>query len=175
MKQSPLAAAIAGNKVDDSNTNSNKEVTMGDAASGTVTMTVAELNGRLAAAAKAGKTEQQAGKKLNSSSVWVTYLTRSEIRDSKAPPQLAKILNVAKAVTKEKGDEVKWEDIMPGLMDPDSADCMHYSSAYKDLKYDDENDVAALRKRLVEIVNFYATRDQMDAYELTELGVKARK
>ena len=173
-KQSPLAAAISASK-QDGNTNSNKEVTMSDATSGTVTMTVAELNERLATAAKAGKASQSSEKKLNSSSVWVTYLTRSEVNASKAPPQLVKILNVAKTVTKKEGDEVRWDDIMPGLMDPESADCMHYSDKYRGLKYDKPADLVVLRKRLVEIVNFYATRDQMDAYELTEQGVTARK
>ena len=173
-KQSPLAAAISASK-QDGNTNSNKEVTMSDATSGTVTMTVAELNERLATAAKAGKASKTSEKKLNSSSVWVCYLTREAINATKAPPQLVKILNVVTTVTATKGDEVRFADIVDGLMDPSSADCMHYSAAYRDLKYDIPADVLALRVRLVKIVNFYATRDWMDACELIEKGVTARK
>ena len=173
-KQSPLAAAIDSTK-SDGNTNSNKEVTMSDATSGTVTMTVAELNERLATAAKAGKASQTSEKKLNSSSVWVCYLTREAINATKAPPQLVKILNVVTKVTAKKGDEVRFADIVDGLMDPTSGDCMHYSDKYRGLKYNKPEDVIVLRKRLVEIVNFYATRDQMDAYELTEHEVTARK
>jgi len=173
-KQSPLAAAIDSTK-SDGNTNSNKEVTMSDATSGTVTMTVAELNERLATAAKAGKASQTSEKKLNSSSVWVCYLTREAINATKAPPQLVKILNVVTKVTTKKGDEVRFADIVDGLMDPTSGDCMHYSDKYRGLKYNKPEDVIVLRKRLVEIVNFYATRDQMDAYELTEHEVTARK
>ena len=148
---------------------------MSDATSGTVTMTVAELNERLAAAAKAGKTEGKSQKKLNSSSTWVCYLTRAEVSASKAPPQLKFILNQVTAVTKKKGDEVKWSDIVNGLMELGGINCMNYSAAYRKLKYDKPEDVVVLRKRLVEIVNFYATRDQMDAYELTEQDVTARK
>jgi hypothetical protein len=175
--QSPLAAAIESGKVG-GNTNSNKEVTMSDATSGTVTMTVAELNERLATAEKAGKASkasQPSEKKLNSSSVWVCYLNREAINATKAPPQLVKILNVVTKVTAKKGDEVRFADIVDGLMDPTSGDCMHYSDKYRGLKYNKPEDVIVLRKRLVEIVNFYATRDQMDAYELTEHEVTARK
>jgi hypothetical protein len=157
-KQSPLAVAIDSDK-SDGNTNSNKEVTMSDATSGTVTMTVTELNERLAAAAQSGKKDAKA---KTCTKKWICIMSRKDIRESSAPPQMQIIMNAVRLEVELCPDK-EWHEsdvIIDRLVDEDGSTMMTFSKTYRGAEE------TVLRKRIVEIMNYYAHPDMIEKYAL---------
>ena len=132
---------------------------MSDATSGTVTMTVAELNERLATAAQSGKKDAKA---KTCTKVWTCIMSKKDIRDSAAPPQMQHIMQAVRAET-ELHPDVDWHNsdvILDRLLDEDGDTTMTYSKTYRGCTYD------VLRKRCIGIMNYYAHPDMIEKYAL---------
>jgi hypothetical protein len=154
-KQSPLAVAIDSTK-SDGNTNSNKEVTMSDAASGTVTLTAVEYKTLVA------KGEKKASKAQTCTKVWTCIMSKKDIRDSAAPPQMQHIMQAVRAET-ELHPDVDWHNsdvILDRLLDEDGDTTMTYSKIYRG------ESEPVKRKRCIGIMLFYAHPDMIEKYDL---------
>ena len=145
---SPLSKVIGNNVEAEDNTN--KEVVMTEATSGTVTLTAAEYN------ALVKKSTKKAGEKATTcSKQWKCTMKRKEIALSGATPQMQKIMNCIVQESKEHPD-VEYhssEGIVSRLMDEDNADAMTFSKTYRDASDD------VRLKRLIEVMNYYAHPD----------------
>jgi len=156
-KQSPLAVAIDSDK-SDGNTNSNKEVTMSDATSGTVTMTAVEYNKLIANA----KRKDGQGKAKTCTKKWICIMSRKDIRESSAPPQMQIIMNAVRLEVELCPDK-EWHEsdvIIDRLVDEDGSTMMTFSKTYRGAEE------TVLRKRIVEIMNYYAHPDMIEKYAL---------
>lgn len=145
---SPLSKVIGNNVEAEDNTN--KEVVMTEATSGTVTLTAAEYN------ALVKKSTRKAGEKATTcSKKWLCTMKRKEIALSDAPPQMQKIMNcVAQEAKEHPGVEYhESEGIVARLMDEDNPDAMTFSKTYRDASED------VRLKRLIEVMNYYAHPD----------------
>lgn len=145
---SPLSKVIDNNVEAEDNTN--KEVSMNDATSGTVTLTKAEYEALLK------KSTKKAGEKATTcTKKWLCKMKRSEIARSNATPQMKFIMNCVAQEAKEN-PEVEYHESAPiveRLMDPENPDAMQFSKTYRD-----QSDDIKL-KRLIEVMNYYAHPD----------------
>ena len=145
---SPLSKVIDNNVEAEDNTN--KEVSMNDATSGTVTLTKAEYEALLK------KSTKKAGEKATTcTKKWLCKMKRSEIARSNATPQMKFIMNCVAQEAKENPDVEYHESapIVERLMDPENPDAMQFSKTYRD-----QSDDIKL-KRLIEVMNYYAHPD----------------
>ena len=146
---SPLSKVIDNNVEAEDNTN--KEVSMNDATSGTVTLTKAEYEALLK------KSTRKAGEKATTcTKKWLCKMKRSEIVLSSAPPQMRYIMNCVAQEAKENPDVEYHESapIVERLMDPENPDAMQYGKTYRD----ESEDVRL--KRCIEVMNYYAHPDR---------------
>ena len=145
---SPLSKVIGNNVEAEDNTN--KEVVMTEATSGTVTLTAAEYN------ALVKKSTKKAGEKATTcSKQWKCTMKRKEITLSGATPQMKFIMNCVAQEAKEN-PEVEYHESAPiveRLMDPENPDAMQFSKTYRD----ESEDVRL--KRCIEVMNYYAHPD----------------
>jgi hypothetical protein len=145
---SPLSKVIDNNVEAEDNTN--KEVSMNDATSGTVTLTKAEYEALLK------KGTKKAGEKATTcTKKWLCKMKRSEIATSGATPQMRFIMNCIAQEAKENPDVEYHESapIVERLMDPENPDAMQFSKTYRDASED------VKLKRLIEVMNYYAHPD----------------
>ena len=145
---SPLSKVIGNNVEAEDNTN--KEVSMNDATSGTVTLTKAEYEALLK------KSTKKAGEKATTcTKKWLCKMKRSEIATSGATPQMRFIMNCVAQEAKEN-PEVEYHESAPiveRLMDPENPDAMQFSKTYRDKSED------VRLRRLIEVMNYYAHPD----------------
>jgi len=154
-KQSPLAVAIDSTKSDGKSI-SNKEVTMSDAASGTVTLTAAEYHALVA------KGEKKASKAKTCTKKWTCIMSRKDIRDSAAPPQMKSIMNAVRAETEAHPDR-DWHEsdpIIERLLNENGDTIMEFSKTYRGCA------APVIHKRVIEIMNYYAHPDMIERYAL---------
>tara|TARA_R110000803_G_scaffold124857_6_gene192550 strand:+ start:109 stop:723 length:615 start_codon:yes stop_codon:yes gene_type:complete len=145
---SPLSKVISNPA--DAKENTNKEVSMNDATSGTVTLTKAEYE------LLVKKSTKKAGDKATTcTKKWLCKMKRSEIATSGATPQMRFIMNCIAQEAKENPDVEYHESapIVERLMDPENPDAMQFSKTYRD-----QSDDIKL-KRLIEVMNYYAHPD----------------
>lgn len=145
---SPLSKVIGNNVEAEDNTN--KEVSMTNAASGTVTLTKAEYEALLK------KSTKKAGEKATTcTKKWLCKMKRSEIAKSNATPQMQRIMNCVAQEAKENPDVEYHESapIVERLMDPENPDAMTYGKTYRDASED------VRLKRCIEVMNYYAHPD----------------
>lgn len=145
---SPLSKVIDNNVEAEDNTN--KEVSMNDATSGTVTLTKAEYEALLK------KSTKKAGEKATTcTKKWLCKMKRSEIARSNATPQMQRIMNCIAQEAKENPDVEYHESapIVERLMDPENPDAMTYGKTYRDASED------VRLKRCIEVMNYYAHPD----------------
>ena len=146
---SPLSKVISNPA--DAKENTNKEVSMNDATSGTVTLTKAEYESLLK------KSTKKAGEKATTcTKKWLCKMKRSEIAKSGATPQMKFIMNCVAQEAKEN-PEVEYHESAPiveRLMDPENPDAMQFSKTYRD----ESEDVRL--KRCIEVMNYYAHPDR---------------
>ena len=145
---SPLSKVISNPA--DAKENTNKEVSMNDATSGTVTLTKAEYE----LLVKKG-TKKAGDKATTCTKKWLCKMKRSEIATSGATPQMRFIMNCIAQEAKENPDVEYHESapIVERLMDPENPDAMQFSKTYRD-----QSDDIKL-KRLIEVMNYYAHPD----------------
>jgi len=161
-KKSPVAAAIANNNVDDSNINSNKEVTMSDATSAAVTFTLEAAMLRIKELEESNAKKDSAKTAKKCTKVWTCIMSKKDIRESDAPPQMQIIMNAVRLET-EKSPATDWHQsdvIIDRLVDEDGDTMMTFSKTYRGASE------AVLRKRIVEIMNYYAHPDMVVKYDL---------
>ena len=145
---SPLSKVIGNNAEAEDNTN--KEVSMTNAASGTVTLTKAEYEALLK------KSTKKAGEKATTcTKKWLCKMKRSEIAKSNATPQMQRIMNCVAQEAKENPDVEYHESapIVERLMDPENPDAMTYGKTYRDASED------VRLKRCIEVMHYYAHPD----------------
>ena len=145
---SPLSKVISNPA--DAKDNTNKEVSMNDATSGTVTLTKAEYESLLK------KSTKKAGEKATTcTKKWLCKMKRSEIARSNATPQMQRIMNCIAQEAKENPDVEYHESapIVERLMDPENPDAMTYGKTYRDASED------VRLKRCIEVMNYYAHPD----------------
>jgi hypothetical protein len=160
-EEQTTVATTTNNNVDGIN-NSNTENVMNNttaAASGVVTLTRAEYDALVAKAVKKpGEKSLVTSKKIS------CKLAKKDIRALGLPPQLEKIAMCAYQET-EANPDVAMHDgnaIIDRLLDEDNDHAMHFSATYRTASVD------VKRKRLVEIVNYYAHPDFAAKFELDD-------
>jgi hypothetical protein len=145
---SPLSKVIDNNVEAEDNTN--KEVSMNDATSGTVTLTKAEYE------LLVKKSTKKVGDKATTcTKKWMCKMKRSEIVTSGATPQMRFIMNCVAQEAKEN-PKVEYHESAPiveRLMDPENPDAMQFGKTYRD-----KSEGVRLR-RLIEVMNYYAHPD----------------
>ena len=144
--QSPLSKVLGNNAKD----NSSKEVTMTSnaAASATVTMTRADYEALLKPK-KSGATV--------CTKKWSCIMSKKQIKDSSAPPQMQMIMQSVRQENEEYPDRELHDSapIIERLLDDDNDYAMTFGrSKYK------SGTTAVKRARIVEIMNYYANPDQ---------------
>jgi len=138
---------VLGNTAKD---NSNKEVTMkrDAAASATVTLTKAEYEALLK--------PKKSGAKVCTKK-WSCVMSKKQIKESSAPPQMQMIMQSVRQETEEYPDRELHDSapIIDRLLDDDN----DYAMTFGRTKYK-SGDRAVKHARIVDIMNYYANPDQ---------------
>ena len=138
---------VLGNTAKD---NSNKEVTMKSnaAASATVTLTKAEYEALLK--------PKKSGAKVCTKK-WSCVMSKKQIKESSAPPQMQMIMQSVRQETEEYPDRELHDSapIIDRLLDDDN----DYAMTFGRTKYK-SGDRAVKHARIVDIMNYYANPDQ---------------
>ena len=138
---------VLGNTAKD---NSNKEVTVKSnaAASATVTLTKAEYEALLK--------PKKSGAKVCTKK-WSCIMSKKQIKESSAPPQMQMIMQSVRQETEEYPDRELHDSapIIDRLLDEDN----DYAMTFGRTKYK-SGDRAVKHARIVDIMNYYANPDQ---------------
>ena len=152
---------VLGNTAKD---NSNKEVTVKSnaAASATVTLTKAEYEALLK--------PKKSGAKVCTKK-WSCVMSKKQIKESSAPPQMQMIMQSVRQETEEYPDRELHDSapIIDRLLDDDN----DYAMTFGRTKYK-SGDRAVKHARIVDIMNYYANPEKREEAELDSELIDAR-